>query len=444
MWVSFLCEVMVAWAYCGGDLVSMGCKCVCKRFICRRLMGNVRIGALFMNLRYYECSGQNDEDEILPEEWYQKVFPKMERMSYKLRNVDVVDGRLVNLDDRSVIFDDDMMKKMSVFKSLARTFIGSATMLESLKRNVEVSASEVKPLDCFTMSSSRQHVVVDSLTKVCNSLNITAQQRKAIRLAVSPQVTQHRIWAGTLCKILSELKSELHCLNVVAPNSGTRMGQQILFNCLKFLDETASYNDPEATSWMRIAAPRNGAKPTPHTWEVVLEMFHDLVNCLRNEDKLQLHVKKLDVMKEGLNQIRDVIVDKTIPYKEALHQEHLVQKKLSKTLGQPSKCLFTLLLYYLFGNVRNIELDVSGGVYGTADKGKSCLCMGKVMTSDDERMISSGVKQLDRALRLYKFVWEMANSEPVLELQGHMWIVGAANRTLIYRGNMYFMHGISL
>ncbi|CAM8949519.1 unnamed protein product [Rhodiola kirilowii] len=426
----------------------MACGYVCKRFLGGKVIQYEGVGFLFKSLRYYDCSGEK-VDEVLPAEWYRTVFPKMEMMAYKLRNVDVVDGRLMNLDDKTVIFDIEIMQRMRDFKSLVRTFIGSATMQEQLKRNVEASGAEVNPLDCFSGSSERQHVVVDSLTKVCNSLCITAQQRKAIRLSVSPQVTQHRIWTGTLCKILSELHSELQWLNGNSPSNGTRMGQQVLLNCMKILDETANYNAPEATSWMRLAPPRNRSKPTSPkltscTWEDVLEMFHDLVNYLRNEDKLQLHVTKLDVMKEGLNQIKEVIIDKTIPYKEALHQEHLVRKKLSKTLGQPSKCLFTLVLYYLFGTVRNIELDVCGGVYATASKSRSCLCMGKILASDNERMISSGVKQLDKALRLYKFVWEMANSESVLELQGHIWIVGATSRMLRYRGNIYFLHGISL
>jgi hypothetical protein len=70
--------------------------------------------------------------------------------------------------------------------------------------------------------------------------------------------------------------------------------------------------------------------------------------------------------------------------------------------------------------------------------------MGRILTSDEEEMVWSGMKQLDRALRVFKFVWEIAGMKGVLELQGHLWCVGAMDRTLTYRGNRFFVHGISL
>lgn len=170
----------------------------------------------------------------------------------------------------------------------------------------------------------------------------------------------------------------------------------------------------------------------------------DLIICLRTEKELALHIAKLEVMKEGLSQIKDVLIDKNIGYRETRYQESLVSKKLSKTLGHSSPCLFTLLLYYLYGSVKDIEVELCGGVYGKEGGNKFCLYMGKILILDEERMVWSGVKQLDRALGLFKLVWEASGMKESLEVQGHIWCVGAETRSLTYKGNMFFVHGISL
>lgn len=138
------------------------------------------------------------------------------------------------------------------------------------------------------------------------------------------------------------------------------------------------------------------------------------------------------------------MIDKSIGYKEARHQESLVQKKLSKTLGHSSKCLFTLLLYYLHGHARDIEVDLCGRIYSVGGEDRFCLYMGKILSTEEDKMVWSGVRQLDRALRLFKFVWETAGMRGVLQLQGHLWCVGAEGRMLTYRGNTFFVHGISV
>ncbi|XP_070040050.1 uncharacterized protein [Nicotiana tomentosiformis] len=170
------------------------------------------------------------------------------------------------------------------------------------------------------------------------------------------------------------------------------MAQQIVATCQKFLESATSY-DPESTSWMRLAPAKGAESPTSHKWEDVLEMFLDLINCLSEETKLTSEVKKLEAMKEGIYQIRDVLIDKSIGYKETRHQESLVHKKLSKTLGHSSRCVFTLLLYYIYGNIWDIEV---------------------------ENILQSGVKQLSRVLGLFKFVWETAGMKGDLEVQGHL------------------------
>ncbi|KAG9147091.1 hypothetical protein Leryth_005329 [Lithospermum erythrorhizon] len=44
--------------------------------------------------------------------------------------------------------------------------------------------------------------------------------------------------------------------------------------------------------------------------------------------------------------------------------------------------------------------------------------MGKILTSTDEKMVQNGVKQLDKALKLFKFVWETAGMKGDLEKIG--------------------------
>ncbi|XAR70952.1 hypothetical protein NMG60_11028008 [Bertholletia excelsa] len=384
----------------------------------------------------YHCSGFSYEDP-LPCEWNEKSFSKLTKLTHLLKDLDMVDGRLVNVDDYSVVVDDHLHQSMHSFKSLARVFLGSPIAQQAL-RNIKT----VPPL-CFSKPREREPMTMSSLTRVCNFLNISAQQRKLVRLAICPQVTQHQIWTGVLEEILTEIKSEIDFLNQCCPSKGTMMAQQIVSSCLKFLDAASSY-DPNSTSWMRLTPAKGGDSPASHKWEDVLEMCNDLMNCLKKEKESIFHFTKLEVMKEGLSQIKDVLIDKNIKYKETRHQPSLVQKKLTRTLGHSSQCLFTLLLFYLYGVVRDVEVDVCGGIYEGVGRDKVFLCIGKILTSNENKMVQSGVKQLDRALGLFKFVWETAKMKGTLELQGHLWCVGAEDTSLTYRGNSFFIHGISL
>ncbi|XP_057986065.1 uncharacterized protein LOC131170611 [Hevea brasiliensis] len=310
-----------------------------------------------LHLMLYHCSRES-QDEVLPFEWYKKAFPTITKLTHQLKNVDLIDGKLVNINDDSIVIDDRIADKMHTLKSLVSMFIGSPWVQQNLKENVEaISANtKFKPVVSFSKLREREPMIVNSLTKISNFLSVSAQQRKLVRSAICPQLGSHN--------------------SVNSQSSGT--------------------------------------------WEEVLEMFNDLIRCLESEKGLLYHVAKLEVMKEGFSQIKDVLVDKAIGYKEARHQKSLVQKKLSKTLGYSSRCLFTLLLYYLYGHVRDIEVDLCGGIYGGEGGARFCLCMGRILTSVEEKMVKSGVKQLDRALGLFKFIWETAGMQGVLELQGHL------------------------
>ncbi|KAB2621666.1 hypothetical protein D8674_023848 [Pyrus ussuriensis x Pyrus communis] len=167
------------------------------------------------------------------------------------------------------------------------------------------------------------------------------------------------------------------------------MGQQIVSSCLKFLADTStsvSY-EHDSSSWTRLPPAKVTDSSGLQKWEEVLEMFNDLIDWLKNEMELLVSVAKLEVMKEGLSQVKDVLTDRSIGHKEVRHQESLVQKKLTKTLGHSSQCSFTLLLYYLYGHVRDIEVDVRGGVYRRGSENDFCLCMGRIVTSDEEDMV---------------------------------------------------------
>ncbi|KAJ6382952.1 hypothetical protein OIU77_031392 [Salix suchowensis] len=385
----------------------MAYRHVQKFLIGAKCFESKRNGVVRLRLRLCHSSGETQE-EVLPIEWYEKVFPKITELTCQLKHVDMIDGRLVNVNDGSVIVDEDIQNKMHTLKSLVRFFVGSPSVQQKVSENVKgllVDGKCRNPGASFSKSSEREPMVVDSLSKVSNFLNVSAQQRKA---------------------------------------KGYNMGYQIVSSCLKFLSDMDTLSDHDSTSWMRLAPPKHvGSPPNCGGWEDVLEMFHDLIQCLKSEKWSVHHVGKLEAMKEGLSQIKDVSIDKSLGYKEVRHQESLVQKKLSNTLGHSSRCLFTLLLYYLYGHVRDMEVDIRGGIYGDGENA-FLLSMGRILTSDEEEMVWSGMKQLDRALRLFKFVWEIAGMKGVLELQGHLWCVGAKDRTLTFRGTLFFVHGISL
>ncbi|KAM0944880.1 hypothetical protein DsansV1_C11g0113641 [Dioscorea sansibarensis] len=365
---------------------------------------------------YHEEAEERPVEESISSEWYQAAYAKLIRMRQTLEQVQHIDGRVTNIKDNSVVFDAYTISQMQTYNALARAFIGSS-------------------------KTSMISVTLDSLTKVCNYLKISAQQRKTIRLTICPQVTQHHIWRGALEQILINLESDIDSFE--CNSQPFQMVKQITSTCIKFLADAAELSVSENPAWMRPAPIKKVEKPVaPKKWEEVLEMFVDLSQCLSQEERLKQHLAKLEMMREGLYQIKDILVERDISFKEARRQDCLVQRKLTKSLGHSSKCLFTLLLYYLHGNVRDIEVEVCECVHENG--GKFSLNVGKILTCCDEEMVWNGVKQLSRALGVYKFVWETAGMKGELELQGHLWCVGLEERSLIYRGNLFFLHCIRL
>ncbi|ERN04475.1 hypothetical protein AMTR_s00081p00020200 [Amborella trichopoda] len=293
------------------------------------------------------------------------------------------------------------------------------------------------PCFCFSKVKEREPVVLRSLTKICEYLNVSPQHRRVVRFTLCRQITHQHIWRSTLQELLKELKLDIDAIET--PKHRIEIGKQIISCCSKFLNDSESSFGLDSPSWMRLTTTKKPDSPI-HKWGDVLEMFNDLTSCLKKEQRLALHVLKLEAMKEGLYQIKDVFLDRDIGYKRARQQECLVQKKLSQSLGHSSECLFTLLLYNLYGRVRNIEVDLCGGVCNSG--GDVCLSIGKVSSATDMKMITRGIRHLDKALGLFKFVWEVAGMKKGLHLRGHIWNVGGEERVLQYRGNTFFVHGI--
>ncbi|XP_047315433.1 uncharacterized protein LOC124919274 [Impatiens glandulifera] len=389
---------------------------------------------LHLNILLNNCF-RDYHEEPMPFDSHENGFPKLSQLSQSLRNVDVLDRRLINTNDHTVLTDDRVTKDMLSFKSLARYFIGSPKMQQALANNSKGR------FPFFCKPSERVPVTITSLTEVCNFLNISAQHKKLVRLAICPQVTQYQIWTGALEELLTELKTELDVRIHQSPSNEIKMAQQIVSTCLEFLNVATSY-DLETASWMRLSPKRIGSSPETHSWGEVGEMFGDLISCLKFESELVSHLTRLEAMKEGLFQIKDLLIDKSIGYRESQFQESLLQKKLTKSLGHSSRCLFILLLYYLYGSISAVDLDLCGGFCEAERKNNFYLYMGKILTSNDEKMVMNGLRQLNKALGLFEFVWKTTGVKGAMELQGHLWSVGAEERFLSYRGHKFFVHGI--
>ncbi|PKA57055.1 hypothetical protein AXF42_Ash002359 [Apostasia shenzhenica] len=388
-------------------------------------------------LAFY-CHDTEMEEEDLSLAWHRMAYAKLVKLSNLLKNVEHIDGRLTCIDDSSIINDAHHIRHMQTFNSLVRTLIGASSIQNFMKE----SSSCVKPVNSFfSKQSGRRAMKVDSLTKICNFLGISAQQRKNIRLTVCPQVTQHHIWRGAIEEVLKDVRCEMDNLDFYSP--ALQMAKQVIVSCLQFLEDASSLQESEAPAWMR-PAPLNKVQKLdpPRKWGEVLEMFVHLSRCMGKEERLICDISKVEAMKEGLYQMKDIVIERNILCKDARRQDSLVQKKLTKSLGHSSNCLFTLLMFYLYGTVRDVDVEVCGGVCG--GNGKFYLQMGKILTSDDERMVTTGVRQLYRALGLFRYVWETTSMDGVLKLQGHLWSVGVRERSFVYRGCNFYVHDIRL
>ncbi|TQE12687.1 hypothetical protein C1H46_001707 [Malus baccata] len=94
-------------------------------------------------------------EEPLPPEWYQKAFPKLTKLTQSLKNVNLIDGRLVNISDGSIIIDDRVEQRMLTFKSPATVFIGvGITLVISMHTSSHDSSSWTRLAPAIVIDSS--------------------------------------------------------------------------------------------------------------------------------------------------------------------------------------------------------------------------------------------------------------------------------------------------
>ncbi|MCH99019.1 hypothetical protein A2U01_0020030, partial [Trifolium medium] len=146
-------------------------------------------------------------------QWYRSEFPKIIKLTQLLANVDTINGRLVDVNSNSTIFDDQLENEMRTLKSLVREFIGSPFVQHKMRRVLaSTTNTQHDTFTPFSKTTERESMVIDSLTKVSNFLNVSAQQRKVVRFKVCPQVTQHHIWTGALKERLNNFAVDLDSL----------------------------------------------------------------------------------------------------------------------------------------------------------------------------------------------------------------------------------------
>jgi hypothetical protein len=406
-------------------------------------------GAHRRSIHFAPGPSSPDEDDVRhrappPRRWYRAAYARLLRHAGSLAGVDHAGGLPRHGATGSLVSFPHAAARAAHFDALAGEFVAAAA-----------AASRGHPPPKMEATS------LSSLTQVCDVLGVSAQQRKSVRLTVCPQVTQHHVWRGALEAVLGDLQADMASLD--RPSPATQMAEQIASACTRFLSETATSSSP---SWMRPTPFKKPAEPPPPAkkWQEVLDMFTDLARILETEDRLSGHAQKVEAMKEGLYQIRDVVIERDTSFKEARRQDCLVQRKLSKSLGHSSRCLYTLLLFYLYGTVRDMEVHVGKCISGKGGRNVA-VHAAQFLTDGDESTIRSGIKQLSRALGIFQFVWEAANTDcdaanhndkdvavkkknedakGVLELQGHLWSFGVEEKTLTYRGDVFQVHQIQL
>ncbi|XP_044980543.1 uncharacterized protein LOC123447892 [Hordeum vulgare subsp. vulgare] len=405
--------------------------------LCALSLGGASMRVGTRGIHFVPGPASEDEQERVPPSrgWYPAAYARLLRLAGSLQGVDLADGDLRDTATGSLVTDAHAVARVEQFDAIAGEF---------------AATRRGPPLKTTALSS---------LTKVCDVLGVSAQRRKNVRLSVCPQVTQHHVWRGALEEVLRDLRADMGALE--PPSPAIRMAEQIASACASFLSETADAATSSSPSWMRPAPYRrpSPAPPPAKTWQEVLDMFTDLGKSLATDERLARHTQKVEAMKEGLYQIRDIIVERDIAFKEARHQDCLVQRNLSKNLGHSSRGLYTLLLFYLYGTVRDIEVHLGKRLSGKEGKNVTLHAV-KFLIDGDELAVRSGIKQLSRALRVFRFVWEAANTDTgtssdivvkkgegakgVLKLQGHLWGLGVEEKAVTYRGDVFQVHQIKL
>eukprot|EP01018_Ginkgo_biloba_P016235 Gb_41347 [translate_table: standard] len=384
--------------------------------------------ALDRDYHYPQREGREENPKLSKQ--HQSALSTLVTLGERLKNVYEIDGRLAKTEENFAILDVAIKDEIQEFKHLALNFLGYRLPMQASWRS---GTSTVKSHTFFAEPHERASITFDSLKVICDYLKLSVQQRRLIRKTVSPQVTQYGIWKRALEEMVKELDIDLAVIG--KSSNKMQVGKQATARCIQLLSESLS----ESSSWVKLGSGKKCHSPNSR-WGEVLESFNVISDVLRDEVGLSVNITKIESMKEGLNHIKDVQLDNEIGFQEMHQRQWLVKHKFVENLGHTSKCLFTLLLFYLFQSVRSIKVDIAGGLYEGVDD--NVLCMGEIVTSTDSKMIWRAVKHLDKALTLAKFIYETAEMRKPLRLQGHIWTLGAQENQLEYRGNTFFVHGI--
>lgn len=272
----------------------------CQKLLCCRCNAHQKMSIVFYHMQ------ETSEDERVSD-WCERGFPKLLKLCHLFRNVDQIDGRLINVDDGTIITNESVHTEFKAFKSLARLFTKFRTPHQDDENDVEP-------------------VLLNSLTKVCDILGVSAQQRSKMRLSICPQITQHHIFRGALEEMLKNLRTDVDSL---LPYSRAAMIVQIVAIVLKIFDDYSPSSDPSSSSWMRLASTKKSHGHS-YKWGDILEMLNDLSQCLAHEKLLMHNNLKIQAMKEGLYQLKEVLTDRDIGDK-GVTKSTLCRKNLQRT-----------------------------------------------------------------------------------------------------------------
>ncbi|GLJ34500.1 hypothetical protein SUGI_0693810 [Cryptomeria japonica] len=371
------------------------------------------------------------EEDLQLSEQIKCIRSTLGSMGERLKYFYLTDGRLAKLDDNSFVFNISAKKEMQEFKLLAKKFIGCRLQVYDPWK-LKSSGSLHLP---FSTPSERDSETFDSLKVVCQYLGLSVPQRRSARKIISPQVIQYDMLRGALEELVRNLDVDLGAID--KPSNKVLAAKEASARSVQLLSQNLSTTG--SASWAKLSSYKNFHSPKSK-WGDVLESFEVILDALKDVDSLKFYVITIEGMKEGLGHIKNVQLDNNLDFKKIHHRKSYVEHKLVYNLGYTSKCLFTLLVFYLFQSIRSITVDMAGGLYGATEE-IPYVSIGEIITSADRKMLWIAVKHLDKALGLIRFISEIIGTKN-LKLEGHIWALGAQETTIDYRGNSIFVHAI--
>lgn len=82
----------------------------------------------------------HSSQDVYSRQWYQNNFQKIIKLTQLLANVGRINGRLLDVNSNSTIFDDQIEHGTHTFKSLIRVFIGSPFVQHKIRQVLAFNA----------------------------------------------------------------------------------------------------------------------------------------------------------------------------------------------------------------------------------------------------------------------------------------------------------------